>query len=84
MNRLSDACQMFSLPTEEKIGKNDTVTLRYSLNRFSQSGAGVGQLNVPDHAYHQTNWENSLQISDSHTVNARLLTLSEDDEHPSK
>jgi len=64
----------FSPRFDFMVGKSDTVTLRYSMNRFSQSGAGVGQLNLPEQAYSQTNWDDTLQVSDSHIVSAHLLT----------
>lgn len=54
-------------------GKVQTITLRYELNRSSQSNGGVGQLALASQAYDSTNTEQTLQFSDVQAYGAKVL-----------
>lgn len=56
-----------------QLGKANTLTVRDSVTRLTQTGAGVGSLNLPAQAYHIENQENALQIGDTVVVNSHLI-----------
>jgi hypothetical protein len=56
-----------------ELGKNNMLTVRDEVYRSSQSGSGVGTLNLQDQATSGTAEENTLQIGDTMLVNPRLV-----------
>lgn len=55
-----------------QVGKNDTVTLRYQWFYNSESG-DIGSTELPEQSQTSTSKENSIQISDSHIINDRMV-----------
>lgn len=47
-----------------QLGKSNSLTVRYSFYRTTQTNAGVGQLALPEQGYNTQNEENQLQMSD--------------------
>jgi hypothetical protein len=59
----------FSPRFDFQLGQKNTLTVRYSYNRQTDTGDGVSGLSLPSQAYDVRNQENVLQISDSQIVN---------------
>lgn len=55
------------------IGQNNMITVRDSIFRSTQSGSGVGTLNLPDQAFHSDDLENTVQVGDTMIVNQHLV-----------
>jgi Carboxypeptidase regulatory-like domain len=52
---------------------NHTLTIRDYIYRTTQTGSGVGVLNLPRQAINEDNQENTFQIADTFVVNPRFL-----------
>jgi hypothetical protein len=55
------------------IGQNNMITVRDSIFRSTQSGGGVGALNLSDQAINSEDLENTLQVGETWIVNQRLV-----------
>ncbi len=55
------------------IGQNNMITVRDSFFRSSQTGGGVGTLNLPDQAINSDDIENTVQVGETWIVNQRLV-----------
>jgi hypothetical protein len=56
-----------------QLGKSNTLSIRDAFNRFTSTGNGPGQLNLPEQASNVSNTENDIQISDTIVVNTHLI-----------
>ena len=56
-----------------QLGQNNTLQLRENYVRLSQSGQGVGALNLAQQAYRSQNEENAIQAADTWIVNSHLI-----------
>jgi hypothetical protein len=56
-----------------QLGSINTVTIRDSFYRISQSGSGVGALNLPSQASSVISDENDLQLGDTILINSRFV-----------
>ena len=63
----------YSTRYDLQLGKIQTLTVRYRLNLWDQTNAGVGQFALPSQAYNISDTEQVLQLSDSQTYGAKLL-----------
>ncbi|MDR3792804.1 MAG: TonB-dependent receptor [Terracidiphilus sp.] len=59
----------FSPRFDFQLGQKNTMTVRYSFNRQTDTGDGVSGLSLQSQAYDVRNQENVLQISDSQVIN---------------
>ena len=59
----------FSPRLDFQLGQKDTLTVRYSYSRQTDTGDGVSGLTLQSQAYDVRNQENVVQISNSHIVN---------------
>jgi hypothetical protein len=59
----------FSPRFDFQLGQKNTLTVRYSYNRQTDTGDGVSGLSLQSQAYDVHNQENVLQISDSQVIN---------------
>ncbi|MBS1802913.1 MAG: TonB-dependent receptor [Acidobacteria bacterium] len=55
-----------------QLGKNDTMTLRYQWFYNSETG-DIGSTELPSQSVTTTTKENSIQLSDSHIINDRMV-----------
>ncbi|MBW8870571.1 MAG: TonB-dependent receptor, partial [Acidobacteriales bacterium] len=55
-----------------QLGKNDTMTLRYQWFYDSETG-DIGSTELPSQSVTSTNKENTIQLSDSHIINDRMV-----------
>ena len=55
------------------LGKSNMLTLRDSIFRTTESGSGVGTLNLPEQANNSVSQENTLQVGDTILVNPSLV-----------
>jgi hypothetical protein len=55
-----------------QLGKNDTMTLRYQWFYNSETG-DIGSTELPSQSVTSTTKENSIQLSDSHIINDRMV-----------
>jgi hypothetical protein len=56
-----------------QLSKNNSISIRESFFRNTQSGMGVGTLSLPDQASSSIADTNEVQIGDTYVVNAHLL-----------
>ncbi|HTX76911.1 MAG TPA: carboxypeptidase regulatory-like domain-containing protein [Terracidiphilus sp.] len=63
----------FSPRLDFSLGEKNTLTLRYSLDRQSQTNSGVSQFALQTQAYNVLNWENTIQLSDSQVLSANAV-----------
>ncbi len=56
-----------------QLGQNNTLTVRYMLDRQTQTNSGVSQFALQSQAYNVSNYENSLQVSDSQVLSANAV-----------
>ena len=56
-----------------QLGDKNTLTVRYMFDRQQQTNSGVSQFALESQAYNVSNYENSLQISDSQVLNATTV-----------
>jgi len=56
-----------------QLGEKNTLTVRYMLDRQVQSNSGVSQFALQSQAYNVSNYENSLQISDTQTLSPNAV-----------
>jgi len=56
-----------------QLGDKNTLTVRYMLDRQKQTNSGVSQFALESQAYDVSNYENSLQISDTQTLSAKAV-----------
>jgi hypothetical protein len=64
---------MFSPRFDLQLGQKDTLTVRYSYSRQTDTGDGVSGTSLESQAYNVRNQENLLQISDSHIINEHTV-----------
>jgi hypothetical protein len=62
-----------SVRADFQLGKNNTLTVRESVIRSTQTAAGVGTLNLPTLAYNVENQENAAQIGDTQVINSHVI-----------
>lgn len=55
------------------LGKSNMLTIRDSIFRSTETGSGVGTLNLPEQANNADSQENTLQLGDTILVNPRLV-----------
>jgi hypothetical protein len=63
----------FSPRFDFQLGQNNTLTVRYSLDRQVQTNSGVSGFSLPSQAYNVTGHENTVQISDSQIINTNTV-----------
>ena len=63
----------FSPRFDFQIGKSNTLTVRYGLNRQKQTNAGVSQFSLESQAYDSSSLENSLQVSDTQILSPTVI-----------
>jgi hypothetical protein len=56
-----------------QLGKNNTLTVRYMLDRQVQTNSGVSQFALQSQAYNVSNYENSVQVSDAQVLSATAV-----------
>ena len=56
-----------------QLGDKNTLTVRYMLDRQKQTNSGVSLFALPTQAYDVSNYENSLQVSDTQVLNANTV-----------
>ena len=56
-----------------QIGKIQTLTVRYSLQRQTQTSGGIGQFALASQAFNSDNTEQSLQISDAQAYGPHVI-----------
>jgi len=56
-----------------QLGKNNTLTIRYGLNRQKQMNAGVSQFSLESQAYNTSSLENTLQLSDTQIISPHVI-----------
>jgi hypothetical protein len=56
-----------------QLSDKNTLTVRYMLDRQKQTNSGVSQFALESQAYDVSNYENSLQISDTQILNASTV-----------
>ena len=56
-----------------QLGDKNTLTVRYMLDRQVQTNSGVSQFALQSQAYNVSNYENSLQISDTQVLSANAV-----------
>jgi hypothetical protein len=56
-----------------QLGDKNTLTVRYMLDRQKQTNSGVSQFALETQAYDVSNYENSLQISDTQVLSANAV-----------
>ncbi len=56
-----------------QLGDKNTLTVRYMLDRQKQTGSGVSQFALQSQAYDVSNYENSLQVSDTQVLSANAV-----------
>jgi hypothetical protein len=62
-----------NLRLDLQLGKNNTLTARDSITRTTQTGAGVGTLNLPTQSYNVENQENAFRVGDTAVINSHLI-----------
>jgi hypothetical protein len=63
----------FNTRLDFQLGKSNTLSVRDHYYRSTQTGAGVGTLNLPEQAYNTVDQENAVQVTDTVILNANLL-----------
>ncbi|WP_263360165.1 TonB-dependent receptor [Acidicapsa ligni] len=58
---------------DKQIGKVQTLSVRYQLERTKQTNGGVGQFNLASQAFNSLNTEQVLQISDTQAYGAKVV-----------
>jgi hypothetical protein len=56
-----------------QLSKSDTLTLRYQYTDNSRKNLGVGGTSLVSQAFNSASTENELQLSESHTISARMV-----------
>jgi hypothetical protein len=56
-----------------QIGRNHTLTIRYSFNRDAVSNAGVGSLNLVSRGYHSDSRGQTLQLTETAVLGASVI-----------
>ena len=56
-----------------QLGDKNTLTVRYMLDRQAQTNSGVSQFALQSQAYNVSNYENSLQLSDTQILSANMV-----------
>jgi hypothetical protein len=56
-----------------QIGRNHTLTIRYSFNRDAVSNAGVGSLNLVSRGYHSDSRGQTLQVTETAVLGAAVI-----------
>ncbi|HEY6489161.1 MAG TPA: carboxypeptidase regulatory-like domain-containing protein [Terracidiphilus sp.] len=56
-----------------QLGETNTLTVRYMLDRQLQSNSGVSQFALETQAYNVSNYENSVQLSDTQVLSANAV-----------
>jgi len=56
-----------------QLGEKNTLTVRYMLDRQMQTNSGVSQFALQSQAYNVSNYENSVQLSDTQVINANTV-----------
>jgi len=57
-----------------QLGEKNTLTVRYMLDRQVQTNSGVSQFALQSQAYNVSNYENSVQVSDTQVLSANAVT----------
>jgi len=56
-----------------QLSPNNTLTVRYMFDRQKQSNSGVSQFALETQGYDVSNFENTLQVSDTQVLNAKTI-----------
>jgi hypothetical protein len=56
-----------------QLGANNTLTVRYMLDHQKQTNSGVSQFALETQGYDVSNYENTLQVSDTQILNPRTI-----------
>ena len=56
-----------------QLSNSNTLTVRYMFDRQVQTNSGVSQFALQSQAYNVSNYENTLQISDSQVLSANMI-----------
>jgi len=56
-----------------QIGNNNTLTVRYMFDRQKQANSGVSQFALETQGYDVSNYENTLQVSDTQILSAKTI-----------
>ena len=63
----------FSARVDKSIGTKSTVSAQYSVNRNGTTNGGVGQLSLPEQGYNSTTTVQTLQLSNSQILSAKVV-----------
>ena len=63
----------FSPRFDYQMGTNNVLTVRYQIEKNDRTNNGIGQFNLPSLAYDSDNTENSVQMSDTQVVSAKIV-----------
>jgi uncharacterized membrane protein YgcG len=55
------------------LSKNNTLTVRYQYYRDTEDNEGIGQFNLPSQGYNSDSTEDTLQISDTQVIGAKIV-----------
>jgi hypothetical protein len=56
-----------------QLGEGDTLTVRYSYTRNTQTNSGIGQTSLPSTGYNTHNLENEIQLSNSWVMSPHVV-----------
>ncbi|MFC5863319.1 carboxypeptidase regulatory-like domain-containing protein [Acidicapsa dinghuensis] len=56
-----------------QLGKNNTLSVRYMFDRQKETNDGVSQFSLASQAYNLTNYENTLQLSDTQILSPNMI-----------
>lgn len=68
--------QNYTLRLDRQLGANDTVTVRYSLNRSSTTNGGIGTLTLSSQATDTSTEGQTLQAGDTHVIGTKTVAES--------
>jgi hypothetical protein len=71
--RAPDRAHNASLRIDRQVAANNTATLRYELNEEKTANTGVGLLVLPTEGYDSSTEYQTLQVSDTHIVSAKVV-----------
>ena len=63
----------FSPRLDYQLAEKNTLTARYQYETNSQQNSGIGQTDLPSTGYNLTSTENTLQITDSQILSAKMV-----------
>ncbi len=64
---------VFSPRLDYQISTNNTLVARYSFQRSNEQNAGIGVFDLPVRAYHTTNNEDSIQVTETSVIGTKVV-----------